>query len=208
MLAGSLSVWAPLITAWLSMVPPKTAMGTVVATHYTALFTSLYSTAEARLGLAIRGNNAAAARKAVVEDGADANKAVFDRWTVMGGTCTAAYVAAMWGHTAALGAVLDAPGVDPNKGNTRNGWTPCHTACIGKNPDAVTLLLARGADPNRADKNGITPCILAALVGATACLRALAEGAAQQGRALDVDAVATVGSWAGMAALDLSLIHI
>ena len=57
----------------------------------------------------------------------------------------------------------------------------------------------------RADNGGVTPSMIAAVEGDTACLRALAEGAARQGVALDVNAVGTVGRWRGKTALDLAL---
>ena len=163
------------------------------------------TTAQKKLGLTSRNGDAAGARKAVVEDGADVNAAVFWSDGKLGGTCTAAYVAAACGNTGALGAVLDAPGVDPNKGFADSGETPCHIACYRKHPVAVELLLARGADPNRADEYEYTPCMFAAFNGATACLRALAEGAARQGVALDVNAVATRGDWKGKTALEVAL---
>ena len=146
------------------------------------------------------------ARKAV-DDGADKDAAVFTAYGTMGGTCTAAYVAARYGRANVLGDVLlPAPvSADPNTGNTANGRTPCHIACASDQPDAVAVLLAHGADPNRADKDGRTPCMMAARCGGnTACLRALAEGAARQGVALDVNAVATGGYWKGKTALDIA----
>ena len=159
------------------------------------------------LGLAIINGDAAGARKAV--DGADVNAAVFNCYGTMclGGDCTAAFVAARHGHTGFLGVLLAAPvSADPDKGDTGTGWTPLHAACANDHPDAVTVLLAHGADPNRVNKYGWTPCMVAAMWGRTACLRALAEGAArQEGQALDVNAVATRGPAAGMTVLDLAL---
>ena len=149
---------------------------------------------------------AAGVRKAVVEDGADANAAVFNRNGTMGGTRTAVYVAAERGLCGVLGVLLAAPvSADPDKGNTRNGWTPCYAACFRGFPDAVAMLLAHGADPNIAAKGGWTSCMNAALIGNTACLRALAEGAArQEGRTLDVNAMNMVG----MTALDFALVAV
>ena len=74
--------------------------------------------------------------------------------------------------------------------------------------DAVAVLRAHGADPNRVMFGlfGFTPCMYAAYCGRTACLRALAQGTArQEGRTLDVNAVATGGGFKGKTALDLAL---
>ena len=127
----------------------------------------------------------------------------------MGGTCTAACVAARRGHLGVLGVLLAAPvSADPDKGDTSDGWAPLHAACNYDNPDAVTVLLAHGADPNLADKEGVTPCMMAACWGHTASLWALADGAArQEGRTLDVNAVSTSGNWKGRTALDLAVDH-
>ena len=118
------------------------------------------------------------------------------------GTCTAAYVAACRDRCGVLGVLLGAPfSVDPAVGNTSNGRAPIHIACAFDAADAVTLLLDHGADANLVDKDGQTPCMFAANLGNTACLRALAEG----GRVLNVNAVATGGGWKGLTALDLAL---
>ena len=118
--------------------------------------------AQQQLGLKSRTGDAAGARKAVVEDGADVNAACFDGHNgAMGGTCTATFVAARRGHTGVLGVLLAAPvSADPDKGDARDGETPCGAACRGNHPDAVALLLAHGADPNLVDEDGWTPCML------------------------------------------------
>ena len=156
-----------------------------------------------QLGLAsFRGDEAGVLK--AVDDGADVNAGVFNflTGTIQGGTyCTAAYVAAFHGHGGVLGVLLSAPvSADPNKGGTRYEHTPCHAACLNDRPDAVTVLLAHGADPNRVSMNGYTSCMFAAINGHTACLRALA-----QGRTLDVNAVATGGSDGGKTALDMAV---
>ena len=146
--------------------------------------------AQANLGKACREGDVAGARKAV-EDGADVDADVFTVIGAMGGPCTAAYVAARWGSANVFGDVLlpSPVSADPNKGHTNSGWTPCHIACQTDHPDAVTVLLVHGADPNRANKGGVTPCMLAARNGHTACIRALSKGAARRGVVLDVNAV-------------------
>ena len=101
--------------------------------------------------------------------------------------------------------LLPAPvSADPDKGWTNDGWTPCHAACSNGHPGAGAVLLEHGADPNRADKDGFTPCMIAAHWGRTASLRALAKGAAAQGLELDVNAVSISGDNPATA-LDLAL---
>ena len=111
------------------------------------------------------------------------------------GYCTAAYVAARNNNGAGLRFLVVACGVDPNLalGYTSNGSTPIHIACIEGHPDAVTVLLALGADPTLADDYGFTPCMRAAFVsGSVPCLRALAAGG--PGGALVGDAVNAVSN--------------
>ena len=161
-------------------------------------------TAQEALGRAAAAGDAAAAREAVVEDGADANAAVFQGDGNLGGNCTSAYVAARHGHSGVLGVLL-AVRADPNKGDTEYDHTPLHLACDQNDPDVVAVLLAHGADPNLANWSGLTPCMIAARSGWTACLRALVKGAEGQGVALDVNAVVT-GGWANnMTALDFAV---
>ena len=122
----------------------------------------------------------------------------------MGGTCTAAYVAAWNNNVAGLRFLVGACGVDPNAvGNTHNGSTPIRAACGTAKPDAITVLLALGADPTVAGRDGWTPCMNAATNnGSVPCLRALAAGG--PGSALAGDAVNVVDKNGGTA-LDWAL---
>ncbi len=111
--------------------------------------------------------------------GADVRAAVYYVYGgSTGGICTAAYVAAYHNHGGGLRFLVGACGVDPNAvGCTGTGHTPLHEACVKGHPDAATVLLALGADPTVADKNGWTPCMYAAYhSGSVPCLRALAAG--------------------------------
>jgi ankyrin repeat protein len=58
------------------------------------------------------------------------------------------------------------------------GWRPLHMAAQNGHADVVDLLLARGADPNVADKLGTTPLMLAALSGDPKTVTALLDGGA------------------------------
>ena len=147
-----------------------------------------------------------------VAAGADVRAAVYD-WidgSMRGGeyaTCTALYVAAYKNNGAGLRFLVGACGADPNAaGNTGNGSMPIHRACQGKHTDAVTVLLALGADPTLADWLGWTPCMQAAFhSGSVPCLRALAAGG--PGGALVGDAVNAVSKYygGGRTALDFAL---
>ena len=132
--------------------------------------------------------------------GADVRAAVYNwRDGSMGGTCTAAYLAAGHNHGGGLRFLVGACGVDPNAvGDTSNGWTPLCIACFNGPPDAATVLLALGADPTVANKNGWTPCMSAAYTsGSVPCLRALAAGG--PGGALGATVNALLGSQTALA---------
>lgn len=153
------------------------------------------------LGKACHDGDVAKAKEAI-DAGADANAGVFGLNGNLGGTATAVCIAADRGHTALLRDVLlPAPvSADPNKG-TATGWTPLHIACYQQHPNVVAVLLEHGADPNNDSGGLLTPWMMAARVGSHACLRALAEGAAQQGRVLNVNAI---GRNNGETALDIA----
>ena len=121
----------------------------------------------------------------------------------MGGTVTAAYLAAWYNRGGGLRFLVGACGVDPNAvGDTDDGETPLEVACRKGHPDAATVLLALGADPTVAKKNGYTPCMVAAeCSGSVPCLRALAAGG--PGGALG-DAVNAVHPRYKQTALDLA----
>ena len=88
-------------------------------------------------------------------------------------------------------------------GDTDDGSTPINVACMMGKTDAVTVLLALGADPTVADKRGWTPCMKAACIsGSVPCLRALVAGG--PGGALVGDAVNAVNKY-GETALDHAL---
>ena len=93
-----------------------------------------------------------------------------------GATCTAAFVAAHHNHGGGLRFLVGACGVDPNAVDEA-GSTPLPIACAMGPPDAAPVLLALGADPTVATRNGVTPCMIAAYhSGSVPCLRALAAG--------------------------------
>ena len=131
--------------------------------------------------------------------GADVRAAVYDSYGSMGGPYTAAYVAAYHTNGGGLRFLVGAGGADPNAaGATGSGRTPLIIACRDGHTDAATVLLALGADPTVACKNGYTPCMSAAGdSGSVPCLRALAAGG--PGGALG-DAVNAL--WGGETALD------
>jgi ankyrin repeat protein len=161
--------------------------------------------AQVLLGKACFAGGVAGAQRAVAA-GADPDEAVFNAGDgSVGGSFTAAYVAAFKDRVDVLRYLVGDAGADPDKGNTRNGWTPCHVACLHGNDGCVRVLLAGGADPDRAttDGNGDTPCVFAALYGHVACLRALREGS-PGGVLASVNAVATGGFYEGKTALDIA----
>jgi len=62
---------------------------------------------------------------------------------------------------AAMTALLDG-GADVNRRDRYNRWTPLLHAIHRQHPNAVALLLERGADPNAATPDGVTPLMMAA----------------------------------------------
>ena len=94
----------------------------------------------------------------------------------MEGTCTAACVAAERGHADLLRFLVGGAGADPDKGDTSDGSTPCLVACIMGHAECVRVLLALGADPNRASNNGSTPWSWANFKKNEACKEALRAG--------------------------------
>ena len=160
------------------------------------------------LGIACFFDNKDAAQAAIYA-GVDVNAAVFTSTGRLGGTYTAAYVAANWGSTAVLRLLLSPPvSADPDKGCISYGDTPCHAACFGNHPAAIAVLMKHGADPTPTGKCGFTACMWAANRGHKSCLRALSEGAArQEGRTLNINAVGdNVGwGWEGKTALDWAI---
>lgn len=142
-----------------------------------------------------------------VNAGADPHAGVFNLDSgEMGGIYTAVFLASFNGCADALHVLLSTPDMDPDNGLADSGQTPCHMSCLVGRPSAVKVLIAHGADPNRAaNQTGFTPCMWAAYQGHTACLQALAEGAARRGQVLDVNAMATGEGWKGKTALDMAL---
>jgi len=89
-------------------------------------------------------------------------------------------------------------GTDPNAANHRTGATPLQKAAYQGELGMVKLLVAEGAELDKADKNGLTPLILAATWGRRdVVLWLLNEGA-------DPDKVisASEDSWAGFDGLN------
>jgi hypothetical protein len=72
-------------------------------------------------------------------------------------------------------AALLAKGADVNDVGGHSGESPLHYAVNWPNPDAVSMLLQHGADPNLKDNRGVTPLERALGHGNNAIIRALLE---------------------------------
>ena len=126
----------------------------------------------------------------------------------MGGSVTAMYAAiygrGAGGHPRVLAFLCGAAGADVEVADTADGWTGLLIACYKGHADCVRVLLALGADPNRAatDGEGEVPVMRAAVHGQRACLEALREGG-PGGAFTSLNAVGTGGDFEGMTALDL-----
>ncbi|KAF9047390.1 hypothetical protein BJ165DRAFT_1097939 [Panaeolus papilionaceus] len=93
------------------------------------------------------------------------------------------------------GADVNAPRLPRKYSNDRNrdtsapivgtsGSTPLHFAAANGNKDVVTLLLLHGAHPDRADKHGVTPEMLAQQSGWLECAQVLREWSINKDRDL------------------------
>ena len=86
-------------------------------------------------------------------------------------------------------------GADVDKANDFHNVTPLALACENANPNIVAKLLAAGADPNIAQKNGVTPLMACADAGTVEGVRALiAKGADVNAREAEDDQTALM--WA------------
>jgi len=156
--------------------------------------TAIYTAAEKRHMHAVR---------ALLEHGADANRATGMDWTplriaahngdvdMVAALCsgkgalvdlpdakqrTPLYIAAKRGFAGTVEALLDR-GADANA-LAEGGATPLYAACCGGHVDAVTVLLARGAHTSVSTSDGSTPLhVAAALLSKRCVLALLAAGA-------------------------------
>ena len=93
--------------------------------------------------------------RALIELGADVNKAHDIGWTAL-------YAAAYNGHEAVVRALIEAD-TDVNKAHDI-GWTPLYAAACKGHETGLRALKEAGADVNQAD-NGVTPLFIAAQRG-------------------------------------------
>jgi ankyrin repeat protein len=98
----------------------------------------------------------------LISAGADVNKARFDDG------CTPLHKAAQHGHAGVVSVLIETAGVDLNAamtGDDSAGVTPLLLAAQNNRFDVVTLLIAAGADVNKAGADGCTPLHRAAQEG-------------------------------------------
>jgi ankyrin repeat protein len=103
------------------------------------------------------------------------------------GDWTALVWAARGGQSGAIDVLLQA-GADPNRRDTRNGWTPIMHALHTRHAAAARLLLARGAD-GRIGSGGNSPLEMAALDDDTETMKLLLAAGPppdQKARALSI----------------------
>ena len=89
-----------------------------------------------------------------------------------------------------------AAGADVNAKEVGDKWTPLHNAAWGGHKEIAELLIAKGADMNAKDDEGMTPLHPAAAAGH----REIAELLIAKG--VDVNAKVASGSKQGLTALD------
>ena len=111
-------------------------------------------------------NGQVAMVRALIESGADVNKAG-------DGDATPLYAAAQKGHEVVARALMEL-GADVNKA-TDNGVTPLYAAAQNGHKTVVRALIEAGADINKPWDNGATPLHAAAQEGHEAVVRALIE---------------------------------
>ena len=88
-----------------------------------------------------------------MRDGADPNLGLYHEMDgSMGGTSTAALVAAFKGNADVLHFLVDKGGADPNLASSSGLWTPCSLACHEHNHDCVRVLITFGAEPDHCTK--------------------------------------------------------
>ena len=182
--------------------------------------------AQARLGYACADTALPQAEQkkriaAALDAGANPSLAAYDEKAgAMGvekSTCTAGFLL-LSKHVPACSKMLELlldRGADPRKGDVGTAdsasKTLLHSACEEDLPAAIKVLLTHRAlaDPesllNARDNDGWTPLFFAAIDDHRRAVGALRECAEEVGATLDVDAVATGGSWAGQTALDVAL---
>lgn len=77
---------------------------------------------------------------------------------------TALYFAVLKGHAEVVKTLLGTKGIDVNTAPEDSGWTPLHVAIANLEFEIIELLLAAGADVNKADNDGNTPLHVAASI--------------------------------------------
>ncbi|KAG2501154.1 hypothetical protein HYH03_000969 [Edaphochlamys debaryana] len=121
------------------------------------------------LRAAARAGDVTAVRRILLTGAAHVDERNTDGWTPLA-------LAAFFGHTEAVGALLGA-GADTEAANT-NGDTPLNWAAHEGHTEAVNVLLAAGANIQAATKSGWTPLHCAAWKGHPQAAKALLAGGA------------------------------
>ncbi|ELU00404.1 hypothetical protein CAPTEDRAFT_201266, partial [Capitella teleta] len=75
------------------------------------------------------------------------------------------HIAAEEGDPLLVDSLVCVLGADPNVAHKDSGWTPLHYACHSDNENVISILIKRGADFNREDRQGARPDDVASLCG-------------------------------------------